>query len=1147
MKRLISILLTVVMLLSMLVAVIPASAAESTGNALKFQSGLKNVWRSDKKITALPRTFEATIDVPTTVYDNYEGQILALYSIYNEGHFIFVDLLRKDANNQNASGNLGIRLLIKDGATEATKVYYEALNNYVGQKIHVAITVDTEVKLYINGSLYSGPSFLTAAATEADFINIYNAIDYTKLPKLCLGGDDRLKSTASGATAQMKLDNSRFFTGGIYNACIFSDVRTANEIASDKNTLPTSETNLLVSYDTSEAANDIIPDKSGNGFNLKKGVFHGKSFESSFDNLYSSTKQVTVLPKTLEAYITVPESYTADQWWGTIIAWDNEMSENDYIVLDVRNPSSNQGAVSNTGVAARFLVKANGTTETVHFIGSLESYRGKQVHLAIVIGDTDNSSSTPDTVELYLDGVRFNGEVNGNKENAASLYKNVDISKLPMPSIGGDFRAATGSTEWPLTNVDNYRYFRGKIFTVCAFTDIRTSDEINSDMITLPTQGADNLLMSYDFFDETSSRVVPDKSGNGYNMSATPMWLDAADKTPITNYAYSFAVVGDTQKVTINEINPDKNYGGSFDQIYDWILANQKSKNIQFAFHMGDVTDNDKDAEWKIAMAGITQMDGKIPYNIARGNHDTGNNTIKYYTTSMYTSNVVAGEEYGFFDGRGITGYTQNTLNAYQTITVGDVMYLMLSLDMGPCAAVIEWANEVIEAHPYHNVIITTHSYLQGDYTSTTYEGVDKYPYMDAPKDCSATQYNPGEKYGQGSNQMYDFRLNSHKNAGEAYLYQDATYMLNNLVKKHSNISMVICGHECSEYIKQISATGDAGNNVLQFLVDGQDVDKALDAAGDGLAGLVAMFYFSEDGKSVTTEYYSTIRNQYLHDDKNTNTYAVNVVEVSQPVQTFYSMMHTLDSSNYTTEEWAAISTQLEATRLVVIDKNSTDDAIATAVSTLEEVVAIAEIDYSELNAAISSANALVENDYSVADWNDIQTAINNATTAISTATSQEQIDTAKTTLNSVINAKTALDRNGIEATITASANKVEGEYTAASWLAYERALEEANRILESSRDQNAINKAKEDLVKATLALTRNIISAENGTSSRLVYGFYNPGASAGVVISVDVSWGSMTFTYKDGDLEWDLDRYKNPQNEHEKKLNEIANEMKHG
>ena len=38
----------------------------------------------------------------------------------------------------------------------------------------------------------------------------------------------------------------------------------------------------------------------------------------------------------------------------------------------------------------------------------------------------------------------------------------------------------------------------------------------------------------------------------------------------------------------------------------------------------------------------------------------------------------------------------------------------MLNLELWPRHPVISWAREVIAAHPNHNVIIVTHSYLNG-------------------------------------------------------------------------------------------------------------------------------------------------------------------------------------------------------------------------------------------------------------------------------------------------------------------------------------------------------------------------------------------------------------------------------------------------
>ena len=126
MKRLISILLTVAMLVSMFVMVIPANAAtnavgsesavvtDTTDQPLKFKSGLSNLWYTDKQMTALPGTIEATIDVPAKWFDTYEGHVMAWNSVNNTtGHFMWIDVIRKDANNGDKGENTSIRVLMK--------------------------------------------------------------------------------------------------------------------------------------------------------------------------------------------------------------------------------------------------------------------------------------------------------------------------------------------------------------------------------------------------------------------------------------------------------------------------------------------------------------------------------------------------------------------------------------------------------------------------------------------------------------------------------------------------------------------------------------------------------------------------------------------------------------------------------------------------------------------------------------------------------------------------------------------------------------------------------------------------------------------------------------------------------------------------
>ena len=80
------------------------------------------------------------------------------------------------------------------------------------------------------------------------------------------------------------------------------------------------------------------------------------------------------------------------------------------------------------------------------------------------------------------------------------------------------------------------------------------------------------------------------------------------------------------------------------------------------------------------------------------------------------------------------------------------------------------------------------------------------------------------------------------------------------LVRKHENIVMVLCGHDSSAQVGYGTMTGDHGNTVTHLLLNGQGVEDSQ----EGNSGFVATLYFSEDGKDVTVEYYSTLRKAYF-------------------------------------------------------------------------------------------------------------------------------------------------------------------------------------------------------------------------------------------------------------------------------------------
>ena len=288
-----------------------------------------------------------------------------------------------------------------------------------------------------------------------------------------------------------------------------------------------------------------------------------------------------------------------------------------------------------------------------------------------------------------------------------------------------------------------------------------------------------------------------------------------AEKEAVTDYAYSFAVIPDIQIVTENDV---KNGQNNLAKLFDWIVANKESKNIQFAFGLGDITDNNNEAEWTLAKEQHAKLStAGIPYSVVRGNHDLpgygGGIATDAFTAYMGTD-VYRAQFEGFYE-------SSNVANAWRTLTVGDVKYLMLTLDYGADDDVLNWASAIIYQHPDHNVIITTHAYLFRD--GTTMDEGDIVP----PSTSG------------GSN--------------------DGDDMWEKLVSKHENIVLVMSGHDPSESIVVNRSQGDNGNTVTAMLIDAQDVE-----AQEGSMGMVAMLYFSADGKTVQVEYYSTAKEKYF-------------------------------------------------------------------------------------------------------------------------------------------------------------------------------------------------------------------------------------------------------------------------------------------
>ena len=523
------------------------------------------------------------------------------------------------------------------------------------------------------------------------------------------------------------------------------------------------------------------------------------------NDIYSTPKFLEASPNTFEFTVRLPKGYSDRP--GVIFS-NYEGPEKTYdraVCLQLQ-----------AGGTVQLYYETKGNSNVKYVFKNLDICTGDWVHIAVVRDEAAGK------VRCYIDGTLAD-EITTTV--APYGYLTSKDSLKPM-CIGGDYRS------------NNRYYFRCELKELVVYSDVRTADEIKADYAGT-NKSNDNLLAWYKL--SSDQTLVEDLSGNGYDASVAKEDLDApawnASTSPITDFAYSFAVVGDTQHVTQN--NPQ-----NLAKLYQWLLDNRESKNIKYVLGLGDITNANETTQWETAKNAISLLNGKLPYILIRGNHDDSANMNKYLGTTAYYEQLASTGESGAFEEGKFD-------NSYTTVTVENHKYLIIGLDFGAKDNVLEWANGVVAKYPEHKVIVMTHGYL----------------------------VNTGERLDTGvaaCPSSYDSTLN------------DANDMWDKFISLHKNIILVLSGHKAADDIVSVQHIGVNGNTVTEFLINPQTLDLKYKSIG-GL-GLVAMFYISEDGNTISVQYYSTIHDKFYGTKSqfsfecNVNTTDVETDPETQPV-----------------------------------------------------------------------------------------------------------------------------------------------------------------------------------------------------------------------------------------------------------------------
>lgn len=612
----------------------------------------------------------------------------------------------------------------------------------------------------------------------------------------------------------------------------------------------------------------------------------------TFDNLglWLADKPLSEIPQTYEAWVYLPADWEGSEPGGVMGNYKGAGEQG----FRFRLREADDGTIyPNLMYTVVEKVASNGNKQYISYNFTKAIVPTDQwVHIAI----TDDGTNG------------FKAYINGTLMQSAK--QSADYAAINKNPYNEDYHYVIGAEQATGSNP-----FKGQIRSAVMYSDVRTADEIASDMNAIDLTD-ENLISAYNLNGRQNEATIIDAAGN-YNIThgrRNADWATPEQMPSLEEYDYSIAIIGDTQAV--NKYYPE--YMGSY---FDWILKNKDEHKIEHVLNLGDITNNNEDAEWERARDGFFSLNGIVDYTLVRGDHDillsnnkgdadTSNDTLpggdaakydRFFDVPAYTDRFNNSEDADYYQDTDPEKSNGSITNSYRVVDIGNTKYLIVTVDKYPSEAVMTWLDEGINAmtakYPDIKIIMTMHCFITSD----------------------------------GGWVSHATKL-----IGETFW---------NRIKGYANLEYVICGHDYNWGPVWLKQEADDGHIVNQILVNPQG--PSFD--WQGASAMIAMLYFNEDTDEVQVRYYSPTVNKYYIANKNPITQAT---AGDKAIYALESSMFTMNQSD------ASVATQL------------TRDALKEVEYFESEVVFSAAATGSDLSINYSTDNVLfVQNGKLVIDY----------------------------------------------------------------------------------------------------------------------------------------------------------------------------------